>query len=113
MLLSPPVNCTKPVMRPLLMTCGSPAIARSDNAPMLPLLVSVAGPPVEFRITPAAGRPNAGPTLLRAGCQPPITEPTHPMVMAFTPVIATIPVLTSPVDVIGPEEVTFMLPLPD
>ena len=35
---------------------GSPATARSDNAPMLPLLVRVAVPPVELRITPAAGR---------------------------------------------------------
>ena len=57
MLLSPPVNCTKPVMVPLLMTCGSPATARSDSAPMLPSLVRVAMPPVEFRMTPAAGRP--------------------------------------------------------
>ena len=36
MLLPPPVNCTKPVMVPLLMTTGSPATARSDSAPMLP-----------------------------------------------------------------------------
>ena len=36
---------------------GLPATARSDNAPMLPSLVRVAVPPVEPRITPAAGRP--------------------------------------------------------
>src|SRR5262245_50144624 len=115
MLLLPPVNCTKPVMVPLLVMVLllSPAIARSDNAPMLPLLISVAGPPVEFRVTPAAGRPNAGPTLVRSGCQPPITDPPDTMLMALPLVVATIPLLNSPVDVIGPEEVTFMLPLPD
>jgi hypothetical protein len=57
MLLSPPVNCTKPVMVSLLMTCGSPAIARSDSAPRLPLLISVATPPGEFRKTPVACKP--------------------------------------------------------
>jgi hypothetical protein len=48
-LLSPLLNCTrKPVMRPLLVTSGVPATARSDSAPMLPpLLGSV--PPVELR----------------------------------------------------------------
>ena len=61
-LLLPPMNCTKPVMVPLLMMLvlllrknGLPATARSDSAPMLPLLVRVAVPPDEPRITPAAG----------------------------------------------------------
>ena len=58
MLLPPPVNSTKPVMVPLLMTCGSPATARSDSAPMLPSLVKVLMPPVDLRKTPAAGRSN-------------------------------------------------------
>ena len=41
----------------LLRKNGLPATARSDSAPMLPLLVRVAVPPDEPRITPAAGRP--------------------------------------------------------
>ena len=64
MLLLPPTSCTKPVMVPLLMMLvlllgknGLLATARSDSAPMLPLLVRVAVPPDEPRITPAAGRP--------------------------------------------------------
>ena len=53
MLLSPPANCTKPVMVPLLMmwcagNSGLLATARSDSAPMLPSLVRVAVPPVEL-----------------------------------------------------------------
>jgi hypothetical protein len=45
MLLLLPVNWTNPVIVPLLMTTGSPATARSANAPMLPSLVRVATPP--------------------------------------------------------------------
>ena len=99
MLLSPPVNCTKPVMVPLLMTCGSPATARSDNAPMLPLLVRVAVPPVELRITPAAGRPKKRePTLVRSACQPPITDaPCAMLTVTPPPPVALIPVLNCPV----------------
>ena len=109
MLLSPPVNCTKPVMVPLLMTCGSPATARSDSAPMLPSLVRVAVPPAELRITPAAGRAKSvlEPTPVTPACHPPITDTpgatltaTLPpgVPVAGTPVlIALIPVLNCPV----------------
>ena len=93
------------------------ATARSDSAPMLPLLVRVAVPPDEPRITPAAGRPKAGPTLVRSACQPPITDTPDAMLTAtLPPVIATIPLLNSPVVVIAPvpgKVITLMLPLPD
>src|SRR5215471_21190852 len=59
MLLLPPANWTKPVIVPLLMTCGSPAIARSDSAPILPPLVRIAvPPPFALKKMPAAGRPD-------------------------------------------------------
>ena len=107
MLLSPPVNCTKPVMVPLLMTCGSPATARSDSAPMLPSLVRVAVPPVELRITPAAGRAKnvLEPTPVTPACHPPITDTPGATLTATLPpgvpgspvLIALIPVLNCPV----------------
>ena len=104
MLLLPPVNCTKPVMVPLLMmpvVLGSPATARSDNAPMLPSLVRVAVPPVELRITPAAGRPKSvEPTPVRSACQPPITDTpgaTLTVTLPRGPPVALIPVLNCPV----------------
>ena len=107
MLLSPPVNCTKPVMVPLLMTCGSPATARSDSAPMLPSLVRVAVPPVELRITPAAGRAKSvlEPTPVTPACHPPITDtPCATLTATLLPgvpgspvLIALIPVLNCPV----------------
>ena len=101
MLLLPPVNCTKPVMVPLLMTCGLPATARSDSAPMLPLLVRVAMPPVEFRITPADGRPGRPkglePTPVRRACQPPITDPPTDLTVTSPPPVALIAVLNCPV----------------
>ena len=104
MLFVPAVNCTKPVMVPLLMmlalllvTSGLPATARSDNAPMLPSLVRVAVPPVELRITPAAGRPKVGPTLVRSACQPPITDaPCGMLTVTPPPPVALIPVLNCP-----------------
>ena len=83
-LLSPLLNCTKPVMVPsllmmvlLLMTGGGVlATARSDSAPMLPSLFRVAVPPVEFRITPAAGRAKSvlEPTPVTPACHPPFTD---------------------------------------
>src|SRR5262249_39132677 len=125
----PKPNCTKPVIVPLFtilvvllkigglisgLICRAPATARSDNAPMLPPLVRVASPPAESRMTPAAGRPKPPDPPVRPVCQPPITDPLDVMLMeAPPPVIAIIPLLNSPVVVIGPEEVTFMLPLPE
>ena len=105
MLLSPPVNCTKPVMVPLLMMLvlllgksGLLATARSDKAPMLPSLVRVAVPPVEFRITPADGRLNQlTPALSRSACQPPITDPPGAtLTVTFPFAVALIAVLNSP-----------------
>src|SRR4029077_9915414 len=109
-----PTSCTKPVMVPLLMMLvlllgksGLLATARSDKAPMLPLLVRVAGPPLEPRITPADGRPKVGPTLVRSGCHPPITNTPCATLTATLPpgvpvagspvLIALIPVLNCPV----------------
>ena len=109
MLLLPPANCTKPVMVPLLMICELPATARSDSAPMLPSLVSVAVPPVELRMTPEAGRPPKYtvplPVSVRPGCQPPITDPpgvtftvtSLPPVPLIPELAALIPMLNCPV----------------
>ena len=107
MLLSPPVNCTKPVMVLLLMTTGSPATARSDKAPMLPSLVRVAVPPFELRITPAAGRAKSvlEPTPVTPACHPPFTDTPCATLTATLPpgvpgsplLIALIPVLNCPV----------------
>ena len=99
MLLPPPVNCTKPVIVPkLLMTTGSPATARSESAPMLPKLFRVAVPPLEFRITPAAGRPKRPEPPVRPACQPPFTDPPGAMLtVAPSAPFATIPVLNCPV----------------
>src|SRR5262249_53585003 len=114
-LLVPVFNCTKPVIVPLLMMLvllllfsGLPATARSDNAPMLPLLVSVAVPVSELKITPAAGRPGRPgrssrpkglePTLVRSACQPPFTDPPGAMLTATSPPpVALIAVLNCPV----------------
>jgi hypothetical protein len=96
MLLLPPVNCTKPSIVPVLMTSGSPAIARSDNAPMKPLLVRVE-PPGELRKIPAACRPYVSPTPVRPACQPPFTDPAWTLtVTAPLPLVALIPVPNSP-----------------
>src|SRR6478736_10145208 len=97
-------------MVPLLLMVGSPATARSDKAPMLPSLVRVAVPPVEPRITPAAGRPKPArvePTPSTSGCQPPITDtPGATLTVTLLPgapgagsprLIALIPVLNCPV----------------
>ena len=56
-------------------------------------------PPVELRITPAAGRPRGGPTLVRSACQPPITDPPDGMLTVTSPppAVALIPVLNCPV----------------
>src|SRR5262245_59422540 len=89
-------------MVPLLVTCGSPATARSDSAPMLPSLVRVAVPPIELRITPAAGRPKVGPTLVRSVCQPPITDPPDGMLtVTLPPPVPLIPVLTALIAVLN------------
>ena len=92
MLLLPPTSCTKPVILPLLMMLvllleknGLLATARSDSAPMLPLLVRVAVPPDEPRITPAAGSPLTSPTLVRSACHPPITDPPDATLTATLP----------------------------
>ena len=77
---------------------------------MLPKLVRVVVPPVEFRMTPAAGRPRLE-TPVRSACQPPLTDPPGAMLTVTLPTpFAKIPLLNSPVVVIGPEEVTLMLP---
>ena len=83
MLLLPPLNCTKPVMVPLLMMLVL-LLGRADcwrprdrtSAPMLPSLVRVAVPPVELRITPAAGRAKSvlEPTPVTPACHPPFTD---------------------------------------
>src|SRR5262249_44827388 len=110
MLLLPLFNCTKPVIVPLLMMLvllllfsGLPATARSDNAPMLPSLVSVAVPLAELKITPAAGRPGRPsrpkglePTLVRSACQPPFTDPPT-LTVTSPPPVALIAVLNCPV----------------
>src|SRR5262245_61761152 len=109
---------------------------------MLPLLVRVAVPPVELRITPAAGNPKTGPTLVTSGCQPPMIDPPEGMLTVTLPptvLIALIPALNCPVVdtlaafittgpvvelaqmpcasgpcvVIGAEESTVMLPPPN
>src|SRR5262249_414879 len=115
MLLLPPVSCTKPVMVPLLMMpvlllgkSGLLATARSDKAPMLPLLVRVALPPADPSTTPGEGRPpkfpkGAGPegsvpTPARSACQPPITDPPGVMLTITLPPgapVAGIPVLVA------------------
>ena len=71
---------------------------------MMPLLVRVPVPPDEFRMTPAAGRPKGPEPPVRPACQPPITDTPDAMLTAtLPPVIATIPLLNSPVVLIGPE----------
>src|SRR6516225_6435528 len=115
-LLLSPTSCTKPVMVPLLMMLvlllvgkeevglakkeGSGlATARSDKAPMLPLLVRVAvPPPTEPRTTPAADRPEVTPTLVTSGCQPPLINPPDGMVTVTPPLppVALIAVPNSP-----------------
>src|SRR3954454_23237374 len=82
----------------------------------MPLLVRVPMPPVGFRMTPAAvaGRPKGPEQPVRPACQPPITDtPDAMLTAALPPVIATIPLLNSPVVLIGPVEVTLMLPPPE
>src|SRR6478735_8520570 len=64
---------------------------------MLPLLVRVAMPPVELRITPAAGRLNRPEPPVRLGCQPPLTDPPAAMLtITSSAPFATIPVLNCP-----------------
>ena len=83
------------------MTCGSPATARSDSAPMLPKLVRVAVPPAELKTTPAEGRPpkfpvGSEPTLVRSACQPPITDPPDGMLtLTLPPPVPLIPGLAA------------------
>src|SRR6516162_1547873 len=82
---------------------GLLATARSDKAPMLPpSLVRVAVPPAEPRITPAAGRPKVGPTLVRSACQPPVTDPPDGMLtVTLLPPVPLIPVLTALIAVLN------------
>src|SRR5215472_17006898 len=65
---------------------------------MVPLLVRVAVPLVEFRITPAAGRPKRSDPPVRPTCQPPFTDPPDAMLtITSCTAFATIPVLNCPV----------------
>src|SRR5262249_34872591 len=114
MLLLLPTSCTKPVMVPLLMMLvlllvgkgeglagvakkeGSGlATARSDKAPMLPLLIRVAVPADEPRITPAADRPEVTPTLVTSGCQPPLINPPDGM-LTVTPPLPPVALIAVP-----------------
>ncbi len=77
------------------------------SAPMLPSLFRVAVPPVELRITPAAGRAKSvlEPTPVTPACHPPITDTPCATLTATLPpgvpgsplLIALIPVLNCPV----------------
>src|SRR4029077_9263878 len=87
----------------LLIICGSPTIARSDSAPILPSLFRVAVPLAEPKITPAAGSLYSEPMVLGSlgllrengvACQPPITEPPD---ATLTVTLPPVPAALSPV----------------